>query len=283
MPSNTSNVKIGVCRVYFGGHDLGYTQGGVEVSVATETHKVVVDQFGRTPIAESIMGREVKVKVPMAETTFENLVAVMPGATLVAASGAKATGTITITTNPADGETITVNGKTVTFKTAAAGLLQVTLGATAALTAANLATVLNGSTDAAIVVAEYTEVGAVVTVTYDTFGTAGNAFTLVTGTAAVKVTMSAATLSGGVASGALRVSVTDGIAEGANLLTLAKELRLHPIAKADNDVTEDFVIPLAATPGGLNFAYQTEQERLYNVEFQGYPDPTTRRLFYIGE
>ncbi len=83
MASSTENVKLGVCTVTFGGEDLGYTKGGVEVEVTTTTHKVMVDQFGDTEIDENIMGRTVKATVPLAETTLENLVAIMPGATLV--------------------------------------------------------------------------------------------------------------------------------------------------------------------------------------------------------
>lgn len=83
MASDIKNVKLGVCKVTFDGQDLGYTKGGVEVSVKTETHKVMVDQFGKTPINEYIMGREVQVKCPLVETTLDNLVKIMPGATLV--------------------------------------------------------------------------------------------------------------------------------------------------------------------------------------------------------
>ena len=82
MASDTKNVKLGVCRVSYNGVDLGYTKGGVEVSVKTETHKVLIDQFGKTPINEYVMGREVTVKCPLAETTLDNLVKIMPGATL---------------------------------------------------------------------------------------------------------------------------------------------------------------------------------------------------------
>ncbi len=78
MASSTENVKLGVCTVLFDGNDLGYTKGGVEVEVATTTHEVKVDQFGETPISELITGRTVTVKTPLAETTLENLVAIMP-------------------------------------------------------------------------------------------------------------------------------------------------------------------------------------------------------------
>jgi len=83
MASDTKNVKLGVCKVLYNEVDLGYTKGGVEVSVTTDTHEVNVDQFGKTPINEYIMGRKVTVKVPLAETTLDNLVKIMPGAVLV--------------------------------------------------------------------------------------------------------------------------------------------------------------------------------------------------------
>lgn len=83
MASSTENVKLGVCSVLFDDVDLGFTKGGVEVEVATTTHEVKVDQTGETPINELITGRTVSVKVPLAETTLDNLVKIMPGATLI--------------------------------------------------------------------------------------------------------------------------------------------------------------------------------------------------------
>lgn len=81
--SNTKNVKMGVCRVYWDGVDLGLTKGGVSVTVNTDTYEVTVDQYGTTPIKEYVTGRTITVSVPMAETTIDNLVKIMPGATLV--------------------------------------------------------------------------------------------------------------------------------------------------------------------------------------------------------
>ena len=80
MKSDIKNVKLGVCRVIWNGVDLGYTKGGVDVTVKTETHKVLIDQFGKTPINEYVMGRECTVKAPLAETTTDNMLVVMPGA-----------------------------------------------------------------------------------------------------------------------------------------------------------------------------------------------------------
>jgi hypothetical protein len=281
MASDTKNVKVGVCKVFFDGNDLGYTKGGVEVEVSTETYKVEVDQFGKSPISETIMARSVKAKVPMAETTIENMVRIMPGATLVQTGGAKATGTITVATNPSANDTINVNGVVLTFKAVAPGMHDVLIGVDASATAANLAAKLNASTDVRLATATFAAVAAAVTATYIDFGVAGNTFTLATGTAGVKVTMSGATLSGGVDSTSKRVDVTDAV--GTNLLDIAKELRLHPQNKPDDDLSDDFVIPLAATAGQVQFAYKLEEERVFNCEFMGYPNSATRRLYFVGK
>lgn len=277
--ANTKNVKLGVCRVLFGGVDLGLTKGGVEVEVATETYKVEVDQFGKTPINEYIMGRTVTASVPLAETSLENMVSVMPGASIVQTGGTKASGTITIgATQPVANDTVVVNGTTFTFKVAAAAANEVTIGATAAATAANLAAVLSAYVGQAVSAASYTVASGVVTVTYNLYGTGGNAFTLAkTGSG---VTLSGATLSGGVDSTLASVSVPTGI--GTDLLSIAKKLVFHPIGKADTDTSDDFVIPFAATAGALSFAYKLDQERVYNVSFMAYPNPTTSELFYVG-
>lgn len=165
MPtSNTQNVKIGVCKLTFGTVDLGYTKGGVDVEVTTDTHKTTIDQFGNTPISEYIMGRSIVVTAPLAETTMENLSATMPG-------------------------------------------------------------------------------------------------TLVEGTTEKKAT------------------VSTGV--GTNLRDGAQELRLHPIGLSDTDQSEDLVIPFAATAGAMKFAYKIDDERIFNVQFTGYPDDTGA-LFYMG-
>ncbi len=167
MPSSTQNVKVGVCTVDFGGTNLGFTKGGVSVSVTTETYSVTVDQFGDTAISEIITGRTVTVSTPLAETTLENLVQVMPGATLI-------------------------------------------------------------------------------------------------GTGASK-----------------KVEVVDAVST--DLLSISDKLTLHPQALAETDKSEDFVIPYASTPGQIEFAYELNSERVFNCEWKGYPDPTSRILFIFGD
>lgn len=281
MPSDIKNVKLGVCKVLFNGSDLGYTKGGVEVSVKTESHEVTVDQFGKTVINEYLMGRTISVKVPLAETTLPNLLATMPGATMVQYGGAYAAGTITIATQPTNGQTITVNGVTITFKTAGAiaGNNEVLIGASASATATNLAALFTASPTFALSgVFTATVNAAVVTLTNKMKGVAGNALAMATGTAGAAVTFVA--FAGGADGTPARVDVPSGV--GINLLDYAQALVLHPVARPDADKSEDFTVFRAATAGGLEFAYKLEDERVFNVEFGGYPD-ATGRIFAIGD
>lgn len=80
--THVKNIKLGACGVSLGGTDLGYTKGGVEVEIATETLKVTVDQLGQTTISELVQGRNVKVTVPLAESVLKNMVSLMPGSTI---------------------------------------------------------------------------------------------------------------------------------------------------------------------------------------------------------
>ena len=82
--SNThvKNIKLGACKVSFGGVDLGYTKGGVQVEVATETLKVTVDQHGQTTMSELVQGRNITITAPLAESVLNNMVDLMPGSTL---------------------------------------------------------------------------------------------------------------------------------------------------------------------------------------------------------
>lgn len=286
LRSDTRNVHVGPCRVYYDGVDLGFTKGGVDVEVSTETFKTEVDQFGKTPISEVISARMLKVTVPMAETDLDRLFLVMPNSKVVTAGGATATGTFTVATNPTDGHVITVNGKTWTFKTTVAAQQQVLIGATAAATATNLAAALNASQDPKIAIAQYAAASSVVTATYNVAGVEGNDFALATTQSSV--TVSGTNLTGGIDVTAKRIDVGDGV--GVNLLASAKELRLHPTDRLEGDTQDDFVIPLAATAGGMKFAYKTEDVRVFNCEFSGFPDLNSvvadgsgrPRLFYMG-
>lgn len=82
MPS-TENIRLGTCKVFYDSVDLGFTIGGVEVEVVTSTHETKVDQFGESVANEHITGRTIKVTAPLAETTLDQMVKVMPGSELI--------------------------------------------------------------------------------------------------------------------------------------------------------------------------------------------------------
>jgi len=111
-------------------------------------------------------------------------------------AGTAASGTITLTGNPAANDTVTVGGTLITFVSANPVGSQVLLGSTAAQTAANLQAFLQASADVNISKCRYSTTLGVVTATYASVGTAGNAFTLAK--SSTNITLSAATLTGGV-------------------------------------------------------------------------------------
>lgn len=168
MASSLENVKLGPCSVTFDSVDLGYTKGGVEVEVSTETYEVKVDQFGETVISDLIIGRNITVTTPFAETTVDNMVAIMPGATKI-----------------------------------------------------------------------------------------------IDGTTSTKIKAEVKT------------------AVGTNLIESAGELVLHPIGVTG--VGEDLTIPQAATPGQMSFAYRSNEERVFNCTWKGYPNSVTGLLFIFGD
>lgn len=116
-------------------------------------------------------------------------------------AGTKASGTISITTNPSNNDTAVINGVTFTFTTAASVSPDtVEIGGSAGATLDNLLAKLQSSTNAAVSAATYTKVGsgntAQIVVTNDSVGRSGNSFGLANGTG-TGLTFSAATLTGG--------------------------------------------------------------------------------------
>lgn len=271
MASSTENVKLGVCNVLFDGVDLGFTKGGVEVEVATSTHEITVDQTGETPIGEIITGRTVQATIPLAETTLDNLVATMPGSELIS-DGAKAKGTVTFSTAaPVDGDKVTIAGTAFTYKTTPVGINDLAIPATINAAAASLAAAINASVIPYIASVD----GAVVTVTAKNRGADGNG--TIAKTVATAGNVATTNLAGGVDSTKAQVRVSTGV--NINLLKLAKTLVLRPKGTTGED---DFTIHRAMCPGALSFAYQFDNERVFNAVFKGYAGADAS-LFAIGD
>lgn len=107
-------------------------------------------------------------------------------------TGVKAAGTITFAGLPVADETIAVNGTTYTFKAAAAGATEITIGADATETASNTASKIDAN-DSAV---DAVNVAGVVTVSAAATGEYGNSITLAE--SATNTAVSGATLGGGV-------------------------------------------------------------------------------------
>jgi hypothetical protein len=170
LTSDVNNIQLGACIVTFATEDLGLTKGGVEVTLATTTYKITVDQFGETEVNEYITGRTASVKVPLAETSLDRLQIAVPGTVLV-------TDAVTPTKKKLQGLT----------------------------------------------------------------------------------------------------------AIGTSLRSVADELVCHPKPLASSDKSQDFTLPIASPKGDIAFSYKHNEERVYTVEFMGYPDLTTGLLYVIGD
>jgi hypothetical protein len=130
---------------------------------------------------------------------------IIAGAVNLAYGAPAATGTITLTSNTLNGQTVTINGQTYTFKTALTPLAyEVMIGANSAATASNLKAAINGegtvgtnyasgTNRLADVIASVS--GSAITVTATLPGAGGNGYTLAKSGAGI--TLSGATLTGG--------------------------------------------------------------------------------------
>lgn len=106
----------------------------------------------------------------------------------------KATGTVVFSANPSSNDTLTLNGVAITFKEADPTGNQVLIGEDLEETLTNLLAFLNATEEANLIVATYEVNATTLTITYNRFGTGGNAYTTVASVA----TPSGATLAGGV-------------------------------------------------------------------------------------
>lgn len=81
--ADINNVQIGRQKITFNSVELGHTDGGCEFSYAPEYSDVMVDAYGKTIADKVLIGEAVKVKVPLAEVTLDNLKNAIPSGTIV--------------------------------------------------------------------------------------------------------------------------------------------------------------------------------------------------------
>jgi hypothetical protein len=155
--------------------------------------------FGREPLdpAYDVISNEGDLVVPMDVRNIGVWLRGLLGAPTTAAAVA-ATGKITFSAQPAANSTITLGGVAWTFVASGATGNQTNIGVNLAATLTSLASNLNASANTTIDDVTYAATATELTMTHDTLGHAGNAFTLAASTSpASNGTVSGATLTGG--------------------------------------------------------------------------------------
>lgn len=122
------------------------------------------------------------------------------------AYGVQASGTITLSGQPSNGDTVTIKGTVVTFVSGTPSGNQVQIAGSALLTAAALQTFLQASADSNLAANTYNTIALITTITARLYGTAGNSYGLLK--SGSNIAVSGATLSGGVAADTLTVNGT---------------------------------------------------------------------------
>lgn len=289
MSNNPNNIRLSACRVRWGGRDLGLTKGGVDVTIKTDTKVITVDQFGQSIMNEYVVGRSVIIKCPFAETDIDTLYQILrapagstqPQSVQLNDLGTTASATITISAQPTANDTLLINGHTFTFVASASPALdQITIGSSVATTIVNAIAVIQQSSDPVVQNGTYVGTATTITVSYFRSGVVGNSFTLArTWVTGASCTLSGASLSGGV-DGTRNVTILTGI--GQSLLANTFPLVLHPADRADNDLSEDLTVFQAGQSGGMTFAYKIDNERVFMMDFMGFPNTSTKQLLKFG-
>ena len=64
--------KLGTCRVHFGDLDMGYTQGGVTVTITMDQVEILVDDFGSVPVDSVDVGTNIEAVTPLVQAILNN-------------------------------------------------------------------------------------------------------------------------------------------------------------------------------------------------------------------
>jgi hypothetical protein len=122
----TANFKIGVCEVSFDGHDLGPTEGPVNVKLPSDMFEAFIEAYGKkAPIAAWHTGEGIEVDMELSEENYSILEAIwgawdrvtdgLKEKLTIGAAGPRAVATGALVLHPLT-ETTTDNGNLTLYK-----------------------------------------------------------------------------------------------------------------------------------------------------------------------
>jgi hypothetical protein len=188
-------------------------------------------------------------------------------------AGVKATGTVTLSTNPNNLDTLTLNSTVITFVSGTPSGSQVKIGGSKEATSANLQAFLNATVVAGLLTADYATALNILTITYKTVGTTGNSYSLAESTSGARIVVSAATLAGGVVPSSVgyATSPASGTDISAQLkLTSSTDIALVPGYDAE-------------TPVACAAALAVKTPAWYGLMFQASTQPTDDQSIAVSD
>lgn len=257
------------------------TSGGVDVTIDGTAHNLTGLNFSAATNLNAVAADLTTALSGAGVVTYTGSQFILTSGTTGA--GTAATGTITFSAAPAANDTVTINSVAITFVAASPTGNQVLIGTSAATTATNLNTFLQASTNASLTVLSYSVSGAVVTVTDKTVGTAGNSIALTKSSTAI--TLSAATLLGGVNASSVTYATTGAGQDVSVLLGWTSSLALPLVPGYAAESALSAVTALDAISSawyGLTFASSVQPTDSDNLAIAAFIEAdSVKRLFGI--
>lgn len=212
---------VGYQTAYVPRYLIGYVLAGPSDTESTRStiatiNAAILDQYPGNVVdtnAPPTAGEMTLLGFTMDAVTYVDGTGVPTGRTDAADINGRASGLFTFYGNPSPGETVTINGTTITFVASGASGAQVNIGGSIAATASNLATYINANSGLGVTAIATTPSSTTyLIVTAITGGTAGNSLAIAEASAVMSV--SSSTLTGGSAYGVIPSGMRSGAQNG---------------------------------------------------------------------
>ncbi len=80
--TNLKSIRLGQCDITYNSVALGYTAGGVVVSIQNDVQETMIDEYGTAPVKSHHKGTRIEVKAILSEYAYNLLSKVINGAVL---------------------------------------------------------------------------------------------------------------------------------------------------------------------------------------------------------